>query len=71
MKGDLIGIYLRHESICPIVRLLKEVPGAYHQQYELAVQSLTHLVQNLTDDEISVICQIDEPETEKVADVKK
>jgi uncharacterized protein len=69
MKGDLIGIYLKHESICPIVRLLKEVPEAYRQQYELAVQSITHLVRNLTDDEISVICQIDEPETEKVAEV--
>lgn len=69
MKGDQIEIYLKHESLCPIVRLLKEVPEAYRQQYELAVQSITHLVQNLTDDEISVICQIDEPETEKVAEV--
>jgi Fe-S-cluster containining protein len=71
VNGDQIGIYLKHESTCPIVKLLKEVPKAYHQQYELAVQSLPHLVQTLTDDEISDICQIDEPETEKVADVKK
>ena len=65
IKGNLIGIYLRHESICPIVRLLKAVPGAYRQQYELAVQGITHLVQYLTDDEISVICRIDKPETKK------
>ena len=69
MNGHLIEIYLKHESICPIVGLLKESPEAYRQQYELAVQSLAHLVQNLTDGEISVICQIDEPETEKVAEV--
>jgi len=65
IKGDLIGIYLRHESICPIARLLKEDPGVYRQQYELAVQGITHLFQYLTDDEISVICRIDEPETKK------
>jgi hypothetical protein len=53
------------------VRLLKEVPEAYRQQYDIAVQSFTHLVQNLTDDELSVICQIDEPETEKVSEVIK
>jgi len=71
LNGDLIGIYIKHESICPIVKLLKEVPEAYRQQYELAVQNITHLVRNLTNDEISVICQIDEPETEKVAEVPR
>jgi Fe-S-cluster containining protein len=69
LKGDLIGIYLKHESLCPIVRLLKKDSAAYRQQYELAVQNITHLLSNLTDEEISVICQIDEPETEKVAEV--
>jgi len=71
VKGDFIGIYIKHESLCPIVRLLKEVPEAYRQQYKLAVQNITHLVRNLTDDEISVICQIDEPETDKVAEVRR
>ena len=69
MKGDLIAMYIKRESICPVVKLLKEVPEAYRQQYELAVQNITHLVRNLTGDEISVICQIDEPETEKVAEI--
>jgi Fe-S-cluster containining protein len=71
VNGDIIEIYLKHESICPIVRLLKEVPEAYRQQYELAVQKITHLVGNLTVDEISVICRIDESETEKVAEVPR
>jgi Fe-S-cluster containining protein len=69
VHGDRIVMYLKQETICPVVRLLKESPDAYRQQYALAVQSITHLVQNLTEDEISVICQIDEPETEKVAEV--
>jgi Fe-S-cluster containining protein len=66
---DMIVMYLKHETICPVVRLLKESPKAYRQQYERAVQSITHLVQNLTEDEISAVCKIDEPETEKVAEV--
>lgn len=69
VHGNRIVLYLKKESICPIVRLLKEYPEAYRQQYECAVQSITHLVRNLTEDEISVICQIDEPETEKVAEI--
>jgi hypothetical protein len=71
MNGDKIAIYLKHEKICPIVGLLKEVPDAYRQQYELAVQSITHLVRNLQDDELAAICCIDEPETEKVAEVPR
>jgi len=71
MNGDKIAIYLKHEKICPIVGLLKEVPEAYRQQYELAVQSITHLVRNLHDAELAVICSIDEPETEKVAEVPR
>ncbi|MDO9549726.1 MAG: YkgJ family cysteine cluster protein [Methanoregula sp.] len=69
MNGDKIAIYLKHEKICPIVGLLKEVPEAYRQQYELAVQSITHLVRNLHEDELAAICCIDEPETEKVAEI--
>jgi hypothetical protein len=53
------------------VKLLKEDPGAYRLQYVLAVQSIPHLVQNLTDDEISAICQIEEPETKKSVRSKK
>ncbi len=71
MNGDRIAIYLKHERICPVVGLLKEVPAAYRQQYELAVQSITWLVKNLTDDELAEICRIDEPETDKVAEVPR
>ena len=71
VKGDTIEIFLKFESICPLVRILKEVPAAYDQQYSLAVKSITHLVANLTDDELEVICRIDEPETEKVAGIPR
>jgi len=69
VQGDTLEIYLKHERICPIVPLLKETPEAYRQQYERAVASITHLVRNLTPAEIAEICRIDEPDTEKVAEI--
>lgn len=71
VKGDAIEIFLKFESICPVVRLLKEVPEAYEVQYFLAVQSITRLVSHLTDEELVAICSIDEPETEKVAEIPR
>jgi len=71
MNGDMIAIYLKHERICPIVSLLKEVPEAYQQQFELAAQSITHLVKNLSEEELAMICAIEEPETDKVAEIPR
>ncbi|MDD1686915.1 YkgJ family cysteine cluster protein [Methanoregula sp.] len=71
VKGDVIEIFLKFESICPIVRLLKETPEAYNQQYIQAVQNITWLVAHLTEEELAVICRIDEPETEKVAEIPR
>ena len=33
VKGDVIEIFLKYETICPVVRLLKEVPEAYEHQF--------------------------------------
>jgi len=71
VKGDVIGIFLKFETICPLVRLLRDVPEAYDQQYALAVQSISHLVSDLTEEEIAAICRIEEPETEKVAEIPR
>ena len=71
VKGDTIEIFLKFEEICPVVRLYKDTPEAYRQQYELAVKSISHLVSNLTDAEIAAICLIEEPQTEKVAEIPR
>jgi hypothetical protein len=71
VKGDVIGIFLKYETLCPVVRLLKEVPEAYEHQFALAKKSITHLVANLTDGELAVICNIDEPDTERVAEIPR
>lgn len=65
VKGDVIEIFLKSESLCPVVRLFKEVPEAYDQQYTLAVKSISHLVSGLTEEELAVICRIEEPETKE------
>jgi Fe-S-cluster containining protein len=71
VRGDVIEIFLKFEKICPLVRLFKEVPEAYDQQYALAVKSITHLVSNLKDGELAAICRIEEPETEKVTEIPR
>jgi hypothetical protein len=67
----VIEIFLKEETICPVVRLLKEVPEAYEHQFDLAKKSITRLVLDLTDEELCAICRIEEPATEKVADIPR
>jgi Fe-S-cluster containining protein len=69
IMGDKIEIFLKYESICPVVHLLKEDPEAYNQQYLHAIEQISSLVYCLPENELSVICRIDEPLTEKVAEI--
>jgi Fe-S-cluster containining protein len=71
IKGDKIEIFLKYESLCPIVRVLKDVPEAYNQQYLNAIEHLSNLVSNLCENELEAIHRIDEPLTEKVAEIPR
>ncbi|MDD5143687.1 YkgJ family cysteine cluster protein [Methanoregula sp.] len=71
VTADSIRIFLKYETICPMVRLLKEFPEAYDQQYATAVGNITRLVSDLRENELAVICQIEEPETEIVAEIPR
>ena len=71
VKGDVIEIFLKHETICPVVRLLKDVPEAYGHQLALAQTSISNLVAHLPNDELAAICSIDEPESEKVTEISR
>ncbi len=64
-----LEIFLKKESICPLVGHLKYYPEAYRQQYEHAVRNLASLVQALPERELSEILKVEEPETEKVAEI--
>ena len=69
LNGGTIELYLKTEQACPLVRLLKENPGAWRQQYETAVQNIRNLVANLPEEELTAVCRIDEPETEYVTSI--
>jgi len=71
VRGETIEIFLKDEAACPVVRLLREVPEAYRQQFAIAKQSITHLVRNMGEDELAAICRIEEPETIKVAELPR
>jgi Fe-S-cluster containining protein len=38
VQGDIIEIFIKYERICPLVKLLKEIPQAYQMQSNLAVK---------------------------------
>jgi uncharacterized protein len=61
-----LAIYLKHESICPLVTHLKASREMYDRQYQRAVGQITHLVARLPDDELQVISSIPEDETDLV-----
>jgi hypothetical protein len=68
-EGDVIVIFLKYKRICPLVKLFKEIPEAYQQQYNLAVKSITNLVSNLTCDDIDARSCLEEPDTEEVSEI--
>jgi Fe-S-cluster containining protein len=69
VREGKLEIYLKKESICPLVSHLKYYPEAYRHQYEHAVRHLTSLIKALPVTELSEILKVEEPETEKVAEI--
>jgi Fe-S-cluster containining protein len=64
-----LQIFLKHETICPLVAILKTNRELYDLQYERAVQNISHLVTRLPMNELAVISAIPEPDTELVAEL--
>jgi Uncharacterised protein family (UPF0153). len=69
IREGVLEIYLKKETICPLVGHLKYYPEAYRHQYEHAVEHIIRLVRALSPQELAEICRVDEPETEKVAEI--
>jgi Fe-S-cluster containining protein len=69
VKGDILEIYLKNESICPLVKYLREDKEAYDLQYRLAVANILDLVKALPPEELKEILKIEEPETVKVSEI--
>jgi Fe-S-cluster containining protein len=69
IRDGLLEVYLKKESICPLVGHLKYYPEAYRHQYENAVRHLLALVKGLPSRDLAEILKVEEPETEKVAEI--
>jgi Fe-S-cluster containining protein len=70
MKGTILEIYLKKESICPLVGFLKENKEAYDGLFEVAVAKIVDLVTRLPASELSEVLKIEEPDTELVAEIR-
>jgi len=66
-----IALFLKKEEVCPLVRMLKDDPEAYRQQYVEAVRSIRAFVVQIPDDELAAVCRVEEPDTEYVATIPR
>ncbi|MGD0818409.1 MAG: YkgJ family cysteine cluster protein [Methanomassiliicoccales archaeon] len=69
VKEGVIEIYMKKESICPLVAVLKQDCKAYDEQYKMAVEKIIRVVAFLPEEELWTVCRIEEPDTEKVEDL--
>ena len=69
VKEGVIEIYLKHDSICPLVTVMKQDRKAYDEQYKMAVDRIVRVVAFLPEEELRTVCQVEEPDTEKVEDL--
>lgn len=70
MEGPLLQIFMKKESICPMVRFLKADRKAYDELLGIAVKQIVALVRALPPSELEKILEIEEPETELVAEFR-
>jgi uncharacterized protein len=71
VTGTSLAIYLKQEAICPLVTLLKADRAMYDRQYGRAIETISHLVARLPEDELQVISSIPEDETVLVATLRR
>lgn len=70
IKGDTLQIFIKRESICPMVRFLKANRKAYDGLFETSVEKIMDLVNSVPEAEMAEILKIEEPETDLVAEIR-
>lgn len=71
VKDNTIKIFLKYPTHCPVVGYLRSASDAYWQHFERAVSDITQLMQNFSREELDHICRIEEPKTERVAEIPR
>jgi Fe-S-cluster containining protein len=70
IKENVLQIFIKRESICPMVRFLKANRKAFDGLFETSVERIMELVDKVPPEEMAEILKIDEPETDLVAEIK-
>lgn len=70
ITGDLLQIFLKRESICPMVRFLRANRKAYDALFETSVEKIMDLIRSVPEEEMAEILRIEEPETDLVAEIR-
>jgi len=70
IKDNVLQIFLKRENICPMVRFLKANRKAYDGLFEVSVENIMHLIENVPAAEMEEILKIEEPETDLVAEIR-
>ena len=68
IEDDMLQIFLKRESICPMVRFLRANRKAYDALFETSVEKIMDLIRSVPEEEMAQILQIDEPQTDLVAE---
>lgn len=70
MNGTLLQIFLKKDSICPMVRFLKANRKAYDELFQVSLKKILDLVKAVPALEMAEILKIEEPETDLVAEIR-
>ena len=70
IEDDMLQIFLKRENICPMVRFLRANRKAYDALFETSVEKIMDLIRSVPEEEMAQILQIDEPETDLVAEIR-
>jgi hypothetical protein len=70
IEDDMLQIFLKRESICPMVRFLRANRKAYDALFETSEEKIMDLIRSVPEEEMAQILQIDEPQTDLVAEIR-
>ncbi|MEM1577245.1 MAG: YkgJ family cysteine cluster protein [Archaeoglobaceae archaeon] len=69
IREGKLELYIKKETICPLVKFLKENEDVLKDHMNIALEKILDLIRELEKEELEEILKIEEPETEKIFEV--
>lgn len=69
IRAGKLELYIKKESICPLVKFLRENEEVLREHMSTALEKIIDLIKELEKEELEEILKIEEPETEKIFEV--